>query len=690
MPPVTLRDRRIWVGNTPYTLLSGEIHFWRLAPADWRPALRQAREMGLEIVTSYVCWEFHELASGRFDFTGATDPRRDLVGFIELVADEGLKLLIRPGPYIYGEWPNGGVPDRCAVLHRTHPQFRREARVYIAAVSEVLKPYLATAGGPVLMLQAENEPHPWPHIYEHQLGLGTEPGPFQTFLQARYGTIEALNAAWESDLPGFAAARAVTRPGIETRAYQNRHLDYVRFQHAYSAEAVAWTADQYRAAGIDVPIFANVYVGESIQNWRDTEAACDLVGPDLYPTSEFQGGAEEVIKTFLHPLRYTRSYSALPCIPEFEAGIWHGGQYEIGALTASHYRLAGCLALLAGVAGWNWYMLVNRDNWLMSPIDERGRPQPDLYPAFRALVRVFREIDPPNLTKLTATAVTVDLLYQTAGADERGFAVLKALHDAGIDHECFDVETGRLARPLLFYAGGPWLSRAGQERLLAYVEAGGSLVYFQQGPRLDDALSPLNLLEIPAPTRILSASAPQRLAIQLGDERVIASPPAFFIYDDPLPGDPILAERIAEEPGEGSVLALHIALPVGTRYTVGVRRTHGAGQLICLGLPPDPALVTALHRWLGVPIFSQAAGIQTALFERDGVYTLVAANLGTEAHTAAVQLHPDLFAAREWVARDLFSGAILPANLSQDGRLVLHLDRKSGTVARIEPQSSPV
>jgi len=114
------------------------------------------------------------------------------------------------------------------------------------------------------------------------------------------------------------------------------------------------------------------------------------------------------------------------------------------------------------------------------------------------------------------------------------------------------------------------------------------------------------------------------------------------------------------------------------------------GQIVHLGLPPDPGLVTALHRWLGVPIFSQAAGIQTALFERDGAYYLVAANLGAEAHTAAIQLHPDLFAAREWVARDLFSGAILPASLSQDGRLILPLDRKSGTVARIEPLDSPV
>ena len=112
MPRARIADRRIWVGEQSRALLSGEVHFWRLDPRTWPSVLARARELGLEMLSTYVCWDFHELAPGRFDLEGETDPRRNLAAFLELVRDEGLWLLLRPGPYIYAEWPNSGVPER--------------------------------------------------------------------------------------------------------------------------------------------------------------------------------------------------------------------------------------------------------------------------------------------------------------------------------------------------------------------------------------------------------------------------------------------------------------------------------------------------------------------------------------------------------------------------------------------------
>ncbi len=689
MPAVRIEQKRVWIDQTPYPLLSGEVHFWRLHPASWQAVLRQVRAMGLDIVASYVCWEYHEIAPGRFDFTGETDSRRDLIGFIRLVAEEGLKLIIRPGPYIYSEWANGGIPARCVPYHRLHPEFKREAALYMAAVTGALLPHLATRGGPILLLQAENEPHPWPHIYEGQLGLGEEPGPFQTFLAERYGSIEALNDAWEVELAGFESARAVTRPGIPERAYLNRYLDYIRFQHAYTAEAVRWTADQYRELGVDIPILANVYVGEGIQNWRELEEACDLVGPDLYPTAGFRAGPEEHFRHFLLPLRYARACSALPWIPEFQAGIWHGGHYDTGPLPANHVLMTCCSALLAGVAGWNWYMLVNRDNWQMSPINEWGQPQQDLATAFRQCVRLFHEASPPDLEKLTATAVTVDPLHQTARLPDQSVALLRALYEADIDYESFDLATGRIACPLLFYGGGAWLGRAGQERLKAYVEGGGTLICFQETPHFDDAFAPLNLLDIPRPARILGASSPQQVAIHLGPETVLTSPGAFFVYDSApsgAPGEPIRAERAPDAAAEDSTLRGHIALPVGATYTIGYRLPRGEGQIVCLGVPPTPALVSALHRWLGFPIFSQAAapGVSTALFRQsDARAWLVAVSASEESHDVRVRLDREPFGRGLWLARDLISGEELTFSPDQAGILWLHLPPKSGTIIRL-------
>src|SRR5919202_1667201 len=106
MPVVRLAERRIWVGDESRELLSGEVHFWRLDRSVWPTVLEAVRELGLNIISTYVAWNAHELAPGRFDFTGQTDPRLDLNGFLELAQQHGFWVLIRPGPYIYAEWPN--------------------------------------------------------------------------------------------------------------------------------------------------------------------------------------------------------------------------------------------------------------------------------------------------------------------------------------------------------------------------------------------------------------------------------------------------------------------------------------------------------------------------------------------------------------------------------------------------------
>src|SRR5215207_11382928 len=110
MVAVRIADRRIHVGTESRALLSGEVHFWRHNPRVWPDLLAAVRDLGLDIVSTYVCWAFHEVELGRFDLVGVTDPRPDLTAFLELAQRAGCWVLLRPGPYIYAEWPNSGVP----------------------------------------------------------------------------------------------------------------------------------------------------------------------------------------------------------------------------------------------------------------------------------------------------------------------------------------------------------------------------------------------------------------------------------------------------------------------------------------------------------------------------------------------------------------------------------------------------
>ena len=106
MSQVTIRKNTVWVGRKQIPLVSGEVHYWRLNPNYWEEILNRVREMGLRVVATYVPWDYHEYERGKFDFTGKTDETRNLKAFLALTRRKGFYVIIRPGPYIYSQWPN--------------------------------------------------------------------------------------------------------------------------------------------------------------------------------------------------------------------------------------------------------------------------------------------------------------------------------------------------------------------------------------------------------------------------------------------------------------------------------------------------------------------------------------------------------------------------------------------------------
>ncbi len=698
---VRIADQKLWVDSTPIPLLSGEVHYWRLSPENWRPSLERARELGLEIIATYICWDFHETAPGAFDFDGRSDPRRNLAGFLDLLAEMGFWIIIRPGPYIYAEWSNAGVPEYAARYHRLDPAYLPLARRYLEAVAPVLLPRLATHGGKIILCQAENEIDCWPHMYTEALGLGSQGGLFQAFLAERYGTVSALNAAWNSAYPSFDTVRAVLALPPGRADWMPRYLDYYRFKHWYVVRVVQWTVKALRLLGVDVPVYTNTIQTHANEPWAAMERASDLTGTDLYPSNTFHHPDEH--RKFLEAARYLRSYSRLPYIAEFEAGVWHGAHVEsqVGALEARHYRMAAVSALLTGVAGWNWYMLVDRDNWSRSPVNEWGRIRPDVYTTFRQLVALYQEIDPPGLEKLTTLAATVDPIQQAqaSGSPEAHpeSELLRSLYEAGLDYDFYDVNPGqvdlplqpqpqqqvipplqppRMLPPVLFYAGGQWLCAEGQVQLYQYVEAGGHLVCVGCAPRLDDAMRPLNRLSLPDPQGVIGDMSDIALTVALPGAPVSIKTRWMEIFDQ-VPGEPITAERQSVDAEAVEEMQFLCSLPVGARYTIGYTQPRGQGRLTYLGIQPTPQLLLGLCSAFSAPLASSGTsfrrrpavssasseakgrpavpppvraatpGVTAALFRRKGSagrFYLMVVNTGSEAKVADLRFAPGLFA----------------------------------------------
>ncbi len=98
------------VDGKPFFIYGAAFFYERIPRARWRDALAAYRALGINTIDLYVIWNWHEPADGTFDFTGSTDPQRDLAGLLALTHQLGFKIILRPGPVIRNEWRNGGYP----------------------------------------------------------------------------------------------------------------------------------------------------------------------------------------------------------------------------------------------------------------------------------------------------------------------------------------------------------------------------------------------------------------------------------------------------------------------------------------------------------------------------------------------------------------------------------------------------
>ncbi|GAA1724482.1 beta-galactosidase [Isoptericola hypogeus] len=185
MPTFEIGERDFLLDGRPFQVISGALHYFRVHPDQWADRIRSARLLGLNTIETYVAWNFHAPEPDEFDLTG----RRDLGRFLDLVAAEGLHAIVRPGPYICAEWDGGGLPawlfpsalrqaqdgagsgrraddsaGGAAGVRRHDPAFLDAIGTYYARLLPLVAKRQVTTGGPVLMVQVENEYGAYPGV----------------------------------------------------------------------------------------------------------------------------------------------------------------------------------------------------------------------------------------------------------------------------------------------------------------------------------------------------------------------------------------------------------------------------------------------------------------------------------------------------------------------------------------------
>jgi beta-galactosidase len=142
----------------PFQIVSGAIHYARVPRAYWRDRLKKARAMGLNTVETYVFWNLHEPEPGRYDFAGD----KDIAEFVREAGQEGLFVLLRPGPFVCAEWEFGGYPawllkNDTLKLRTSDPAFLSVTDGWLKRLGQELAPLQSAYGGPIIGVQVENE-----------------------------------------------------------------------------------------------------------------------------------------------------------------------------------------------------------------------------------------------------------------------------------------------------------------------------------------------------------------------------------------------------------------------------------------------------------------------------------------------------------------------------------------------------
>ncbi|MBD5224892.1 MAG: beta-galactosidase [Bacteroidales bacterium] len=146
------------LNGEPYHIKAAELHYPRIPRLYWDHRIKMCKALGMNTVCLYVFWNTHEPQPGEFDFTGQNDLRE----FVKLCQQNGMNVILRPGPYVCAEWEMGGLPwwllkDKDIRLREDDPRFLKHVDLFQQAVAEQVGGLTIENGGPIIMIQVENE-----------------------------------------------------------------------------------------------------------------------------------------------------------------------------------------------------------------------------------------------------------------------------------------------------------------------------------------------------------------------------------------------------------------------------------------------------------------------------------------------------------------------------------------------------
>lgn len=276
----TVKEENFYLNNSKVFLNSGEIHYFRIKRELWEKHIVAAKEAGLNTISSYVPWAWHEADEGIFDFDGTTCPEKDLNGWLQLCHTHGLKCIVKPGPFILAEFRGAGLPDWFIERYEDQVKMRNRkgekvmsdgvnlfSPIYLEKVGlwfDKIMPFIASRqfsnGGPIIMMQLCNEIGVFSWL-AHQADYGTGvKDRFISFLKTKFQSIQEINKLWSQNYNDFADLELPPDGQIPYQSSGDRARDYDWhcFWRTYYGDYLRMLYEMVRERGVTVPLYHNL------------------------------------------------------------------------------------------------------------------------------------------------------------------------------------------------------------------------------------------------------------------------------------------------------------------------------------------------------------------------------------------------------------------------------------------------
>ncbi|KAH9919188.1 glycoside hydrolase superfamily [Epithele typhae] len=157
-------------------LHAGEFHTFRLPVPDlWLDIFQKMVAVGLNAASVYIHMGLSHPAPGTLDF----DDWRSLRAMYEAAQLAGIFIILRPGPYINGETTSGGISHWITsaisgTVRTNASDWNAAYQPYIDGIIKESVGYQVTEGGPVIIVQVDNENRFWTEAPTQQYFAGLE------------------------------------------------------------------------------------------------------------------------------------------------------------------------------------------------------------------------------------------------------------------------------------------------------------------------------------------------------------------------------------------------------------------------------------------------------------------------------------------------------------------------------------